>query len=67
MNKFLRQIISFAFVAAFCASIYSQTTIQMTPVGDERLRENPISLTELSANVEVMGNIAVTKLDMVFK
>ena len=50
----------------FGPGLFAQNRISMEPLGERKGKENPIRLSELSANVEIMGNIATTKLDMLF-
>lgn len=50
----------------FGPGLFAQNRISMEPLGERKGKENPIRLAELSANVEIMGNIATTKLDMLF-
>lgn len=50
----------------FGPGLFAQNRISMEPLGERKDKENPIRLSELSANVEIMGNIATTKLDMLF-
>lgn len=50
----------------FGPGLFAQNRISMEPLGERKGKENPIRLSELSANVEIMGNVAITKLDMLF-
>lgn len=70
MKTIKKHAILFALFALVCAglgqSLFAQNRISMEPLGERKDKENPIRLAELSANVEIMGNIATTKLDMLF-